>query len=293
MFVAVDTEGQLCNRLWGFLPLLHHQRLTGEPVRVLFFDAYTSNFPSLTTARTFRCLRLWLKGSLYRKTIILVRRLLNNRRLTYNRPYHQHTGPLSLVVAWDHREEIHDEKTRELAVQLFRPTDAVIKRIEHTMMDLRLQGHIVLGVHIRRRDYRDFFEGRYFYSNAEYVLFIHQIKQQVEALGCKLTCLLCSDEPVDLDAFQGLDVHCIQQASPLEDLYALSYCDLMVGPPSTFSQWASYYGQVPLWLVWDKTQAIKLMDFGVITKLDHSKPVDMTAWLRERSNLGCNPLVSS
>jgi hypothetical protein len=29
-------------------------------------------------------------------------------------------------------------------------------------------------------------------------------------------------------------------------MYVLAACDLILGPPSTFSIWASYYGQVPL-----------------------------------------------
>jgi hypothetical protein len=283
MIIVVDTEGQLCNRLWGFLPLLHHQQLTGERVWVLFFDEYMAFFPSLSGSRALKCLRFLPKGTLYQKTRTAFRRLLRNERFTYNRPLNQHTRSCSLVIAWEHREEPHDEATREMAVGLFRPTDSVLARVNQTLFSVRTQGNVVLGVHMRKRDYRDFFGGRYFYSDAEYRSFMIQIKEQVEALGFSLTCLLCSDEPIDLSAFQDLDVHYIPQTTPLVDLYALSGCDFIVGPPSTFSQWASYYGLTPLLLVWDKIKPLRLTDFGIITKLDHVKPVDMPAWLRERS----------
>jgi hypothetical protein len=35
----------------------------------------------------------------------------------------------------------------------------------------------------------------------------------------------------------------------VEDLYLLSKCDYIMGPPSTFSGWASFYGNVPLYML--------------------------------------------
>ena len=32
----------------------------------------------------------------------------------------------------------------------------------------------------------------------------------------------------------------------VEDMYALAECDYLVGPPSTFTGWASFYGNVPI-----------------------------------------------
>ena len=35
----------------------------------------------------------------------------------------------------------------------------------------------------------------------------------------------------------------------MDDLYSLAQVDLLVGPPSTFTGWASFYGSVPIyWL---------------------------------------------
>jgi hypothetical protein len=31
------------------------------------------------------------------------------------------------------------------------------------------------------------------------------------------------------------------------DLYALARCDYIMGPPSTYTQWASFYGNQPLY----------------------------------------------
>jgi len=57
---------------------------------------------------------------------------------------------------------------------------------------------------------------------------------------------VCSDEPRFREEFAGLTVG-IGGRSPLEDLCTLSECDYILGPPSTFSQWASFYGGRPLY----------------------------------------------
>ena len=54
--------------------------------------------------------------------------------------------------------------------------------------------------------------------------------------------MLFRSEPRDLD---GLDA-VVSDATHLVDMYALAGCDLIVGPDSTFSHWASFYGNVPI-----------------------------------------------
>ena len=49
------------------------------------------------------------------------------------------------------------------------------------------------------------------------------------------------------------------------DLYSLTQCDLIVGPPSTFSGWASFYGSVPLNCITHKNQIIQTSDFKIIS----------------------------
>jgi hypothetical protein len=46
-------------------------------------------------------------------------------------------------------------------------------------------------------------------------------------------------------------------------MYALAQCDLILGPPSTFSQWASFYGQRPLCIVRDREMVVTPQSFVV------------------------------
>ena len=46
-------------------------------------------------------------------------------------------------------------------------------------------------------------------------------------------------------AFGDLQVH-FGPGHIVEDMYAMAEADLLIGPPSTYTGWASFYGKVPL-----------------------------------------------
>ena len=74
--------------------------------------------------------------------------------------------------------------------------------------------------------------------------------------------LLCSNEELNYADFAGLQVHSAT-GHFVEDLYALAACDLVLGPPSSYSMWASFYGQVPLLHLEHADQPVSLPDFQV------------------------------
>jgi hypothetical protein len=80
--------------------------------------------------------------------------------------------------------------------------------------------------------------------------------------GRKVAFFVCSDEPRQASEFTGLTV-VIGAGPPVVDLYALTGCDYVLGPPSTFSQWASFYGNKPLYHLRDHDVQIELDKFAV------------------------------
>lgn len=52
--------------------------------------------------------------------------------------------------------------------------------------------------------------------------------------------------------------------SAVGDLYALSQCDYIIGPPSTFNCWASFIGNTPLYTIFKKDETINPDDFAII-----------------------------
>lgn len=113
----------------------------------------------------------------------------------------------------------------------------------------------LVGVHVRRTDYRIWNNGKYYYGNDVYERVINEMRQQ---LG-EARFIVFTDEPDTLN--HNLAALNAQLSSAELDQSLMSECDYLIGPPSTFTLWASFMGKVPLLHVLDAKQKIQLCDF--------------------------------
>jgi hypothetical protein len=119
---------------------------------------------------------------------------------------------------------------------------------------------VVVGVHIRQGDYRTFREGVYFYPVTRYAAWMRELAEQFP--GRRVAFFVCSDEPREAAEFSGLTI--IPGAgSAVADLDALSRCDYILAPVGTFSMWASFYGNKPLFLIRDGQARIEREKFAI------------------------------
>jgi hypothetical protein len=106
-----------------------------------------------------------------------------------------------------------------------------------------------LGVHIRRGDYAQWANGIYYYEDAVYAAYINRFAE-LHPDKMVHVYLSSNDPQVNEETFQVLcprvKVHCLAGIAP-EDLYMLSECDYVIGPPSTFSLVAAMYRDIPLY----------------------------------------------
>jgi hypothetical protein len=150
----------------------------------------------------------------------------------------------------------HAEKIRAY----FRPIEKH-ERISRQAVDcLRQRADVVVGVHIRRGDYIGWAGGKYFFPVSRYAAWMHELAGQFP--GRKVSFLVCSNEPRTAQEFTGLSVG-FAAGSPVEDLYALAGCDYVMGPVSSFTQWASFYGGKPLLHLRDSEDRIEREKFRV------------------------------
>ena len=135
--------------------------------------------------------------------------------------------------------ERHAEKIRAY----FRPIEQHDRASREAVDRLRQQADVVVGVHIRRGDYANWSGGKYFFPVSRYAAWMQEMAGQFP--GRRVAFLVCSNEPRRAEEFGGLSVG-IAAGVPVEDLYALARCDYLLGPLSSFTQWASFYGGKPL-----------------------------------------------
>ncbi len=75
---------------------------------------------------------------------------------------------------------------------------------------------------------------------------------------------LSSDEPLNIHNFKNFDIYFDSQPHFITDLYTLAQCDYIIGPPSTYSMWASFYGNVPLLKIFSAVEEMSLVKFEVV-----------------------------
>jgi len=130
---------------------------------------------------------------------------------------------------------------------------------------VRAKFEIIIGVHIRYGDYKIWNEGKYYYSLGQYHLLMLNIKRIF--LNRSITFFISSNEVIDLSVFKDCNCFNIPDSTSTKDLYGLGICNYIIGPPSTFSGWASYYGNTPLYFIENPEEEITLSSFKDILEI--------------------------
>lgn len=164
------------------------------------------------------------------------------------------------VQGWLFRSERLFKKHEAAIRKFFTPEAALQQRLDLFFKNAFSDPEeTIIGIHIRRGDYKTFENGIYFYAIEDYSAIIQQLAALFK--DRKPHFLVCSNEKIVFGP--GLS-HLKMTSGPdheLLDLYALSRCHYIAGPPSTYSLWASFYGNKPLYMIKDVTCNIVESDF--------------------------------
>lgn len=94
-------------------------------------------------------------------------------------------------------------------------------------------------------------------------VFIHYMQQMAKLLPHS-SFYISSNESISSRYAELFNIVDKPVDSAIGDLYALSQCDYIIGPPSTFNCWASFIGDVPLYTMFKKGETITLNNFAVM-----------------------------
>lgn len=157
-------------------------------------------------------------------------------------------GSIVLMSDWHFRVPKLAIQHAAVIRSFLRPVGRVEKEAVGAVEVLREGADLVIGVHIRQGDYETFKNGRYFFPIARYLVWMNELSRAFAPRSVAF--LVCSDVALDERAFPDLAVG-FGPGNAVGDLFALSACDRLIGPVSTFTQWASFYGNVPLYSLRD------------------------------------------
>jgi len=163
-----------------------------------------------------------------------------------------------VLRGWKFRAHAALQRQHPLIHEIFRPVPDIESAVSASLLRARTGIDRLIGIHVRQGDYRHWLGGKYFFSHENYLSWM----VQAAALWPeeKIGFLVCSNGDWTVDRIAGCPV-ARGPGGAVEDLYALAGCDAIMGPPSSFSLWASYYGKIPLHMLESADQQVHPVTF--------------------------------
>lgn len=276
MIVISKHSNQLCNRLFSYLPPLSLALETGERAVFLFqFKDYTGHFPNLESLCSSYLLtssfNRSMKENIFNGTIKILDKLFHLIQLTDEKDYKPTFPRILFNKGWKNGNfpafiSKHSDELRHL----FQPNAEVESRIAARWEHVQ-EGETIVGIHVRRGDYKTC-APHWFYSLEEYRNFIVLMKKELESKGKKPRFLVCSNERYDSEIFADLPLIPSEGGDMITDLYSLARCNYIAGPPSTYSQWAAFYGNTRLIVLQSRSDHPLIANSVKVLRLDTFEP---------------------
>ncbi len=287
LMIICRKNGQLGNRLMVYAHVMAAARERGWTLLNPTFAEYSEGFEGprgllagcATVTPAALPVASWRRAVAYGATRCLYQackplRPLSGGRIAYARARNAHhldlgevlpaaeaTGVRLLLLQGYHLR--HGAWARAQAPWLrsfFRPIAAHRAAAEAAVGALRAQCAVVVGMHIRHGDYANHLGGRFFFHVPQYLALM---RRMVELLAPQqVGFLVCSNAVHAAEDFAGFTV--VRGPGGLySDLHALSLCDHLLGPPSSYSSWAAFSGGTSLLRVEDPARRFTLADFAI------------------------------
>jgi len=280
MVIIQKKTGQLANRLFLFARFIANSIEYNYELINPCFDEYRPYFKS-TRVNYFNELpisvelnppvsytRFYLKTNLLRYTRPVTEDYefvisTNDQPIDLNDPIFVEKARQKKIFAngWSFKERKNLYKHGDAIRRIFQPDDHVQIKIHDTISKIRSNHDVVVGVHMRKGDYRKWRGGMFYYEDNTYYANMLQLKTIFQDTGQDVAFIICSNEKISNQFFKVFSSY-QTGGGVIEDLYTLAECDLIIGPPSTFSMWASFYGQNKLFMIRKRDHLINNNDLN-------------------------------
>lgn len=265
--VLCDAPGQTCNRLWSYVASISECIVKNKSMVIIYFDYTIDDFPNLRYCS-------FIYFPLYFKWFLNTKNGWNKfKGLTWKATHNEYLDKiyfsLGFIKGWHTRNDIkYIPEAKEELIKIFTPKKTIVNEAEKMFSIMRENADIIVGIHVRRGDYATWNNGKYFYSLTQYHDFMKRVKKLYN--DKKVVFFISSNEKFSLSLFD--DCTCYRHensSSVILDLYSLSLCDRIIGPISTFSRWASFYGEKPLCFLTNANQEFSEDSFSKIVDYFH------------------------
>ncbi|MFV0330627.1 MAG: alpha-1,2-fucosyltransferase [Dysgonomonas sp.] len=263
MKIVYHNNGQLCNQIWSFANIIGHSLVYKEKVILVNFR-YMELFPNMQNSKYIYHVTIPQKIVVFLSSFFRKRGCFNRYKEDCK------TNGIAIIDGWEYVTEYKNLNIAHNEIRLLlSPAQGVISRCISVLQEQKKSADIIIGFHIRKGDYETHHGGDYYYEDETIIYYMRQLV--VVNFGKKVKFFISSNEEIDSCKYIEFEYFTSAIISPIDDLYSLSLCDYIIGPPSTFSKWASYYGKVPIKVISKKDMIILSLDeFKVVKALGNS-----------------------
>ncbi len=268
MLILLNEEGQLGNRLLVSAHIYAYAIENSEALIDINLGKYSTYFKKIKGKKICR-----IDNIVYKRFIKFMIRIMNlTNRAIFN--YHaigwvhkelctieRRKNDLLILNGVGFRDTLSLKKNKSELLEFFMPKNYYEESVAKIISKLKSEYDCLVGIHIRWGDYKTWQGGKYYYELDYYDSLINYLNNSLLS-GMNVGFYVCSNEFIDVNLFNNKDVFSMS-LSEIEDLLILSKCDYIVGPPSTFSMWASFYGQTLLYHLQTEELNFELSSFYI------------------------------
>lgn len=160
------------------------------------------------------------------------------------------------VIGWCFRDYENLVKNKDFFKEKF----ALKEKIDDNISTLLSKDIIKLGIHIRRGNYKKWENGKYYFDDTVY---IKVIKRMISLLNKPVYLFIFSNEIVNKELYFnefGTNIY-FSKNEYFIDHFIMSNCDYLIGPPSTFTAYASLIGKAQYYHIHNINKEFSLGDF--------------------------------
>ena len=262
--IILNAEGQTCNKFFTYINYISDSLETGAKIIILSPDPTTRDYPNLRKSGLLKYPFYYArieKTIGYKNYIKLLNILFGNKYSLKLFSVLFNFIPLVKFInapTGSYKSDNIGKYDVDLK-QIFRPDHKITNQVESQFVKVRKNCEIIYGVHIRYGDYKTWQGGKYYYSLEQYHLVMLKVKELFP--NQSVAFFISSNEKINLNSFVDCECFLVSNGSSTHDLFGLGICDYIIGPPSTFSGWASYYGNTPLYFIKNPNSEISLGSF--------------------------------
>lgn len=274
--IIVDAPGQMCNRLWSAAAWISYCKCHKYYLIWMGFYEYVSKFNiNRINNNLYVLFGFWpnILNMYFSKICVLICRKLNS--------FDNGFGFFNFIFTEKSFENFSKSKIGIMIIEgwpSFKPANSLTygyKYISHLfqvnqppLISWSPRAKVKIGVHVRKGDYINFQGGIFYYDDSTYVENILNLISELSIDPGSINIFLSSNSVSSKNNIRDkLPFQVLSNAgdSSVDDLFGLSQCDFILGPPSSFSCWAAYIGNSRLAFITHSENRVSLKDYVKIS----------------------------